>query len=506
MRGPGAVLLRADAGPEIGTGHLTRCLALGQALRDDRLEVALLASGAPPVLAAAFEAEGIALHATDAPADAGTTARLAAEIGAAWVVLDGYAFDHAYRREAGGSGARVLALDDSGFPGPAGCALLLNPNLGATATRYPGLETGTRALLGGAYALLRREFRASEPPPPAPARVTRLLVTMGGSDPREGSELALEALAAIGDPELEVRLLVGAGNPRGDTLRLLADRLPGSCELVTAGPAEVPGHMRWAHAALAAAGSTAWELAALGVPALLVQAAPNQASVLAPLVERGGAKRLGVLGELTPDAAATALREFLEDAAARDGLARVARRLVDGKGALRVALALRQADLRLRPAGPEDCDRIHAWASDPETRAVSFSPDPIPLEDHRRWYAASLESPTRRILVAEDPGGPPLGMVRFDLEEAEAEAEIGINLAPEARGRGLGPALLDLAAREFHREHPGLRILARIKRDNTRSLRAFERADFVRSHEADVAGSPAWYCYRGSPGESGGAT
>jgi RimJ/RimL family protein N-acetyltransferase len=144
----------------------------------------------------------------------------------------------------------------------------------------------------------------------------------------------------------------------------------------------------------------------------------------------------------------------------------------------------------LRPAREDDCRRVFEWASDPETRAASFHPEPIPWSDHERWYAASLESGTRHLRIAE-AGGVPVGLARLDrMDDDPAAAEIGIHLAPEHRGRGLSVPVL-LAARTEAEALGFAKVVARIRPDNLRSIRAFERAGFALVRVEAVAGLDA---------------
>lgn len=131
-----------------------------------------------------------------------------------------------------------------------------------------------------------------------------------------------------------------------------------------------------------------------------------------------------------------------------------------------------------RPARPADCRRVFEWANDPETRQASFRSEPIPFAEHRRWYAESL-SGDRRILRIAELEGTPVGLVRFDRDaEDSGTAEIGINIAPEHRGRRLAAPILAVARSDA--AALGFRLLvARIKSGNRRSVRAFERAQFT---------------------------
>ena len=136
----------------------------------------------------------------------------------------------------------------------------------------------------------------------------------------------------------------------------------------------------------------------------------------------------------------------------------------------------------LRPATPADGEALWRWRNDPETRRASFEQGEVPREAHARWFAEALARGDRRIWIVEADGAA-AGMVRLDL--AEGEATVSINLAPEWRGRGVGPEALSLLAREAFEGLRLTRITALVKAGNPASRAAFERAGFSVSRDAD---------------------
>ena len=137
----------------------------------------------------------------------------------------------------------------------------------------------------------------------------------------------------------------------------------------------------------------------------------------------------------------------------------------------------------LRPAEPDDCRRIWLWRNDEETRRASFDSAPIPFESHARWFEKSLGRADRKVYIVV-AGGEDAGMVRLDLDGEEGT--VSINLAPEWRGRGVGPlALRSLAELAFGALGMN-RLLASVKADNRASLGAFEKAGFATSRQGVV--------------------
>lgn len=146
--------------------------------------------------------------------------------------------------------------------------------------------------------------------------------------------------------------------------------------------------------------------------------------------------------------------------------------------------------LTLRRVHEGDCRLLWEWASDPLARALSFSSDPIPWEEHVKWFANKLNDPNCIIFVALDDDGTPVGQMRCDITNKQ-EAEIDVSIDRNRRGSGYGTLLLDKGVEEIFRTTSVRIVHAFIKPDNGGSIRAFKKAKFkqvgletVRGHTA----------------------
>ena len=146
--------------------------------------------------------------------------------------------------------------------------------------------------------------------------------------------------------------------------------------------------------------------------------------------------------------------------------------------------------VHLRPAALEDAELVLAWANDPVTRAASVSSATISWPDHLAWFSAQLAREDRHLFVAEHEHAP-VAFVRLDASaEQPGACTISINVAPAARGRGLGVAVLEAgsaiaAGLGFGSVH------ALIRPDNHASRRAFARAGYVHTSDTAVGAEPA---------------
>jgi UDP-2,4-diacetamido-2,4,6-trideoxy-beta-L-altropyranose hydrolase len=334
------LVIRADADPHMGTGHVMRCLALAQACQDRGGRPIFIMAGGDPAMATRLTREGMALVSLASPpgtaADAEEVAQLALAAPAAWVVVDGYHFDAAYQRQLKDAGLRLLVIDDYAHAGQYYADIIVNQNLAAAEELYPRRSPGSRLLLGPAYALLRREFRQwRDWPREIPQVAGKVLVTLGGSDPANATLKVLKALLQVKLEGLAAMVVIGGANPHRQELQSWARDAAPVIRLET-DVEDMPRWLAWAEAAVAAPGSTAWELAFMGVPSLLLVLAENQRAKAEHLQALGVARHLGRQQEVGSEAIARALTQLLLSAETRAQMVRRGRELVDGEGARRV--------------------------------------------------------------------------------------------------------------------------------------------------------------------------
>jgi UDP-2,4-diacetamido-2,4,6-trideoxy-beta-L-altropyranose hydrolase len=489
---PRTLIIRADASVAMGTGHAMRCLALAQAWQDSGGIAVFAMAQSTPAMDARLRAERIELVSFPSTAgirDATLTAELARAHRADWVVLDGYHFDTRYQESLKQNGSKILLIDDMGQCSHYFADLVLNQNLHASEKSYRNRENHTRLLLGTRFAMLRREFlpwrnwvREFDP-----AR-RRVLVTMGGSDPDNVTERVIESLQRLDVNGLEARVLIGNSNPHSAALERAAERSPKTICLIK-DARNVPELMAWADVAIAAAGSTCWEMCLLGLPALLIDLAENQRPVAGELDRLGSAIHLSSTKDINLDKIAAKLLAFISSVELRTKMSQRARELVDGEGAQRVVSAMQGASIGLRRAEKSDCQLLWEWANDPDVRTVSFSTEPIPWERHLQWFNSKLADPNAVLYLAVDPHGTPIGHVRYQLDGVRAA--VSISLAKPWRGKGFGRKILALASEELFRTTAATIIDAYVKPVNTISLQLFTRAGYTQLTNEMVGGKDA---------------
>jgi UDP-2,4-diacetamido-2,4,6-trideoxy-beta-L-altropyranose hydrolase len=321
-----SAVFRADAGPEIGIGHVIRCLALAETLRARGFECALATAEAG--LAAVPRARLAGIDVLPAAAK---------RPGADLFVVDHYGLGAAYERDARAWAKCLLAIDDLADRAH-DCDLLLDTAIGRSVRDYAGLVPAHCVfLLGQDFAPLRPSFRAArERRLPRERRAARrVLVTLGGTDPKGLTLTVLEGIAQA-KAGLEIEVVLPAKAPGFAAVEAkcaaLGARLHESADDLAALMAE-------ADFCIGAGGTTAWERACLGLPTLLVATAANQRGNVAQLTRAGAAI---AIEPVTAESVACAVTAVAADTDRLDTMSRAAAALCDGAGAERVADAILQ--------------------------------------------------------------------------------------------------------------------------------------------------------------------
>ncbi len=478
-------VFRADASDRIGSGHVRRCLSLATELRRRGAHVLFICRTRPSAMtdditAAGFKILGLPRLAPETEGWLGTTESVDARQTVAalaglqvhLLVADNYGIGMDWEAVVRPHVGLLAVLDDLADRLHA-ADVLVDPTPGSN-DRYEGLVgAGTRRLCGASYALLDQRFRAARKAlAPRDGMIRRVLVSFGAVDANAHGLRAASAVRQALGQSVQIDLVLGRGSPH----LLDARRLAGSDPALTlhVDTTQMPDLMEQADLAIGAGGTTSWERACLGLPAIVCAIADNQRMVLETLVEAGAALR--VAADQHFEAETRSLVQLLAHSPSLVRLmSRAAADLIDGRGVQRVADQLLPLFPAIRPAAAEDCEQLWSWRNEADVRDASLDPSVIPWDTHCSWFERVLGSADVDLLIGEI-GGEPVGVVRFD--RRSDVIRVSVYLSPQGKGQGHGPRLL-LAAHEWARRqgHAG-KVFAEIRPANAASVAAFEAAGY----------------------------
>jgi UDP-2,4-diacetamido-2,4,6-trideoxy-beta-L-altropyranose hydrolase len=417
------LLIRADAGSEIGTGHVMRCLALAQAWQDAGGQAVFATTAEVSGVEQRLSSEGFAVERIAAQPstrdDAALTGRLARDLSATFTVLDGYRFGAEYQRSLKDSGQKILFIDDYGHAEHYFADYVLDQNSNANEEFYRNREPNAQLLLGTEYVLLRREFRAwREWKRDFPETARKLLVTLGGADPGNITLRIIQALKRVRVEGLETTVLVGAANPYWATLGSAA-RGDTSIRLVH-NVANVPNEMARADVAIIAAGGTLWELLFMGNSVVSYSRNQIHSRILSDLAGRGAVHWLGDVDDLDEERLAQHITHVAGHRVCRERMSKSARGVVDGMGVNRVCQAL-----GIQASGSSDAVRMVAVSASEKDEFLcmarqhfsELNPEFTPHPDWTQDYFASIQSNSAHYLRWIMRASERAGFILFGIEK-----------------------------------------------------------------------------------------
>lgn len=337
------IYFRADANESVGNGHVMRCLTIADACRkigmypvfllaDEKAQHMILKRG---YLAHVFGTDYREPE-TELPQYRNSVQEKAT------LVLDSYFLTKQYVERLHEAGYWLVWLDDLGeqtYP----VDLLINYNLYAQKFGYRKQE----CLLGAQYAPVRPTFTKKKYE--VRQQLQRILITTGASDPYSAGYLFAKALAREALAK-EICVVCGDYYKDFEKMQCLWAETEKSSSIsirLLKHITDLSDAMYESDFAIAAAGSTLYELCAVGVPTVVYDFADNQRMGAKAFAEQAQSVYLGDL-RVQPmqaaDAACRAIEQFTERKARQD-LSERMQRISDGKGADRIAEMLKREDV-----------------------------------------------------------------------------------------------------------------------------------------------------------------
>src|SRR5690606_17134741 len=202
-------------------------------------------------------------------------------------------------------------------------------------TRFTG-----RLMVGWEFVILRDQFQQRTYQPCLSDPI--VLVTMGGSDPAGLTSMALDALGLLKN-DFHVRVVLGPAYRDSEAIRRQVDLLALRGEILQ-GVEDMASIMERTTLAVSSFGCTAYELACIGVPQVILSLTRDHARAAGVFEREGIAIHMGQYTDVQLDALAAGVERLLRDPALRERMSKKARSLLDGQGAKNIAqIVLKEA-------------------------------------------------------------------------------------------------------------------------------------------------------------------
>lgn len=351
---------RVDASFHIGTGHLVRCVNLAESLKARGAKIIFLCRALPKPLRyllteKKFEllelehtkikpinsdsGESLVPHAdwlaTSQAIDAECCLQALDKKKLDWLIVDHYALDADWEERMRERAKYILVIDDLADRDHY-CDVLLDQNY--SPRRYRDYLTRTpissELLLGPQYSLVREEFRLwRERIGIRSFGTRRVLLFFGGVDAPNFTSRLINSLPAEAFKRFTFNIVIGAMHSSLAEVRSLCDSMKLQLHIQTDRMAEL---MSISDIAVGAGGSTSWERCCVGLPAITVSLADNQADISAALSSLGASIYLGKSNSIDPRRVADQLMSLADRDWILKSMSECAFKIVDGEGTNRV--------------------------------------------------------------------------------------------------------------------------------------------------------------------------
>jgi UDP-2,4-diacetamido-2,4,6-trideoxy-beta-L-altropyranose hydrolase len=316
------IVFRCDASPEIGTGHVMRCLSIADTLNDHGWEIIFFCSEETLITIPVLQDT--------------TYQKTQSSVPGAYLLVDHYGLDEEYENSCRPWAKKIIVLDDLANRSH-DCDLLVDSTLNRKEIGYKNLVPGhCKILTGPGYAPLRPQFSQmrSKAMAKRKGQLQRILLFISGTDPLNVTGAVLDALETITDlPPIDVALGNRAPHADGVAKKISASRHDITLHENVKNMAKM---MVRADLAIGAGGTTSWERCCLGLPVLLIEIADNQAMIAKELEREGAAIHLGKAGEWRPKQLIEALTLLKDSPERLLEMSVAAAKICDGHGSHRI--------------------------------------------------------------------------------------------------------------------------------------------------------------------------
>lgn len=335
--------IRADGNEILGMGHLMRCMSIGRELEKQGAQCVFFAAGEQAgsfLRERGFFCEVLHTDYQHMEEEIPLLNHAAEKYAPKLWLVDSYQITQKYLRELGKI-CPVFYLDDTGqqiYEAEG----LINYNICGEDLGYEALcSQSMKLLLGAKYAPVKEEFVTT--PYCIRQDVENVLITMGGSDKLNITGMVCQSLLEKLPEYMKFTLICGRFNPH---LAELVQLKEGNERVFV--KVDVPdmwNKLAAADVVVTAAGSTMYELSAMGIPSVCCYYVENQRRIAEGFAHRVGLCNGGDYSaepEAVLERLAEAVQELVYNKEKRMHLAECMKQVSDGHGARRIANELLQ--------------------------------------------------------------------------------------------------------------------------------------------------------------------
>lgn len=495
------VIFRVDASIKIGTGHVMRCLALAQVLKDNGYKVEFICRKHKGNLINKLHSLGLIVHELEVFKEVDTKLLHSNWLGSTqkqdaescidilknekidWLVVDHYAIDEQWQNRLKKYCKKLMVIDDLADRKHQ-CDVLLDQTYGRQQKDYSKLiPKGCELLLGSEYALLRPEFakwrqysieRRSSP------ELKQLLINMGGIDENNVTNSILDEIkTSILPNNIDIVVVMGGLAPHLKSVKSKANTLPYKTE-VKVDVCNMSEIMANSDIAIGAAGSSTWERCCLGLPTIQIVIAKNQQFLAEALDKKNAIKLVEDIKGIT---------QLLQSPFAWiQHTSNAALGLCDGRGSYKLFNKMTNYKMSLDQFGEvEMCNYVNLKKSEktlilsmrnhPKIKKWMYNQSSILEKDHFLFIESLKERIDRRYFLVKHKNHI-IGSINFSEIDLYNSVEFGIYTNPFLKLKNAGGILESAASQYAFAVLNVNKIKLEVFSDNKRAINFYNKRGF----------------------------
>jgi len=277
------LFIRVDSSPEIGIGHIMRCLTLAQELKNNFDKVIFLTRKDSDDFIKTITENGFEvfllptqtikpsknLHELNNYSDIIKNLITTYTKNKNYLLIDHYEVDSDFESSLKNTFEKIFVIDDLANR-KHDCDLLIDQNYHRDLNhRYEKLiPNDAITLLGPKYAIIRSEFRRiNKKIIKKNSQIKKILISFGGSDPTNECKKTLDALCSIESSQFEIIVVAGIYNHKFEQLQKLYEKY--SHIKIFRHVNDLSRLMLDSDLFIGAGGTTTWERLYMGLPSIV---------------------------------------------------------------------------------------------------------------------------------------------------------------------------------------------------------------------------------------------
>jgi len=296
------ILIRTDGGIQIGHGHLVRCLALAQILKDD-FEIIFYCKEIPETIVPELKVCCIICNKIE------TEDEFLRQLNHNTIaVLDGYHFDTDFQKQIKSTGSKLVCIDDI-HDKEFVADLIINHAPGVSSVDYQA-QSYTQFALGLEFSLIRSKFLEQAKISRKIEKIDTVFICFGGSDAENITHSTLKAVTEL-EQLKKIFVVTGSEYQFADSINTIADTDNRVKHFHSVGEAKMLDLMLHAELAIVPASGISIEILHVGAILLTGTTAENQKIIYNGLIKMNNVYGIGNFNHLDATKLITTIQKVL---------------------------------------------------------------------------------------------------------------------------------------------------------------------------------------------------